>query len=37
MKTQNLLFLIVLAILMSCASKPKNPIEGTWNFSTAFH
>lgn len=31
MKTQNLLFLLVLAILMSCTSKPKNPIEGTWN------
>jgi len=31
MKTLNLLTVIVLAILMSCASKPKNPIEGTWN------
>ena len=31
MKTRNLLILIVLAILMSCTSKPKNPIEGTWN------
>jgi hypothetical protein len=31
MKTPNLLILFVLAILMSCTSKPKNPIEGTWN------
>ena len=31
MKTQNLLILIVFAILMSCASNPINPIEGTWN------
>lgn len=31
MKAQNLLILIVLAILMSCKGNPKNPIEGTWN------
>jgi hypothetical protein len=31
MKTQNLLILIALAILISCTSKSKSPIEGSWS------